>query len=74
MEFKSYKTVQINDDVALAVNEAEKRVQIIVSSGPFGGAREVMLTFEEFRLIINALQVLELERSVVKKPKKKREE
>ena len=71
MEFKSFKTVQINEDVALAVNESEQKIQIITAPhGPFGRATEVFLTFDEFQLIVNATQYLEIERTVLKKRKK----
>lgn len=75
MEFKSYKTVQINDDVALAVNESEQKVQIITAPhGPFRRPMEILLSFEEFQQIVNAMQLLEIERTVLRKPKKKKEE
>ncbi len=75
MEFKSFKTVQINDILAVAVNETENKVQIMTAPrGPFGHGDEVVLTFEEFQQVINALQVLAVERGLIRKPKKKKEE
>lgn len=75
MEFKSFKTVQINEGVALAVNESENKVQIMTAaSGPFGRTEEVVLSFDEFQQIVNAMQLLAIERTVLKKPKKKKEE
>ncbi len=75
MEFKSYKTVKISETIGLAVNETENQVQILVApTSMFGGGREVTLTFDEFKQILNALQLLEVERNLFKKPKKKKEE
>lgn len=75
MEFKSFKTVQITETLAVAVNETENKVQIMTAPrGPFGHGEEVVLSFEEFQMVINALQVLAVERAVIRKPKKKKEE
>ena len=74
MEFKSFKTVQINEQVGIAVNETESKMQImVVSPHMFGGGREVTLSFDEFKQIISAMQLLEIERTIFKKSKKKKE-
>lgn len=75
MEFRHYKTVQITDTLGISVNETESSVAIMVLSGhPFGGGREVTLTFDEFKKVVSAMQLLEIERTIFKKPKKKKEE
>lgn len=75
MEFKSYKTVQITETLGIAVNETESKMQIMVMSpSMFGGGREVSLTFEEFKQVVSAMQLLEIERTLFRKTKKKKED
>lgn len=75
MQFRHYKTVQITETLGIAVNETESKMQIMVApSSPFGGGHEVMLTFEEFKQVVSAMQLLEIERTIFKKPRKKKEE
>lgn len=75
MQFRHYKTVQITEELGIAVNETECKMQIMVASPHmFGGGREVTLTFDEFKQVVSAMQLLEIERTIFKKPKKKKEE
>jgi len=67
MDIQSIKSVKINEEVFLQVLENDGKLGIIVVGGPFGHS-QVVVTFEEFQQIVNAMQLLSLERGAMKKP------
>lgn len=62
MEIQSVKSVQINEDVILQVAETEQKVMISVRGGFVPMA--VVLTFEEFKEIVNAMNLISVQRSL----------
>ncbi len=67
MDIQSFKAVKINDEVALQISESENKLAILVAGGAFGH-NHVVLTFEEFRQIRDAMYVLQVERDATAKP------
>lgn len=60
MKIESLKQVALNEEVTLFVNESTRKIAIQV---PMSG-QQVVLSFEEYQLLANAMQLMALERGM----------